>query len=71
MSKVCELSGGAVERIDPANLSRDMANMMKSALVAANVECKFLIHKGLRFRNELDKDVSKDKSTQVRRFGNV
>ena len=32
---------------------------------------KVIIHQGLQFRNELDKDLSNDKTTLTKKFGNV
>jgi len=40
-------------------------------VIATNVEAKVKIHKGLQFRNELDKDVTDDKTLLVKQFGNV
>ena len=71
LSKLAELTGGAVERVNPTNLSSITADLMRLPVIATNVECKVLIHKGLRFRNELDKDVSADKTTLIKKFGNV
>ena len=39
--------------------------------VATNVEAKVKLHKGLQFRNEIDTDLSADKSLLARRFGNT
>jgi len=35
------------------------------------VEVKVKLHKGLQFRNELEADLSADKTVLTRRFGNV
>lgn len=45
--------------------------MLAVPVIATNVEAKVKIHKGLQFRNELDKDVSEDKTILARQFGNV
>jgi len=71
LSKLAELTGGEVERVNPSNLSTDVANLMRLPPIATNVTAKVKIHKGLRFRNELDKDVSDDKTTLTRIFGTV
>jgi len=47
------------------------ASLLSMPVIATNVEAKVKIHKGLRFRNELDKDVSDDKTILARKFGNV
>ena len=44
---------------------------MRLPVIATNVEAKVKIHKGLRFRNELDRDVSDDKTILAKKFGNV
>lgn len=45
--------------------------MLSIPVVATNVEAKVKLHKGLQFRNELDADLSADKSLLARRFGNT
>ena len=45
--------------------------MLNNKSIATKVEAKVKIHKGLQFRNEIDKDLSEDKTILTRRFGNV
>ena len=45
--------------------------MLSIPVIATNVEAKFKLHKGLQFRNEIDADLSADKSLLARRFGNT
>ena len=45
--------------------------MLSIPVVATNVEAKVKLHKGLQFRNEIDTDLSADKSLLARRFGNT
>lgn len=45
--------------------------MLSIPVIATNVEAKVKLHKGLQFRNELDTDLSADKSLLARRFGNT
>merc|ERR1712232_687380 len=71
LSKLAEMTGGSVERVDPTTLTKNFANMLSIPVIATNVEAKVKIHKGLQFRNELDKDVSDDKTLLARQFGNV
>ena len=71
LSKLAEISGGSVERVDPTTLTKNFANMLSVPVIATNVEAKVKIHKGLQFRNELAKDVSADKTILARQFGNV
>jgi len=71
LCKLAELTGGSVERVNPATLTADISGLMRDPTIAFNVNAKVKIHKGLQFRNELAKDVSDDKTTLARRFGNV
>ena len=66
LSKLAEMTGGSVERVDPTTLTKNFANMLALPVIATNVEAKVKIHKGLQFRNELDKDVSEDKTILCR-----
>ena len=45
--------------------------MLSVPVIATKVETKVKLHKGLQFRNELDANLSQDKSILVRQFGNV
>ena len=45
--------------------------MLAAKAIATKVEAKVKIHKGLQFRNELEKDLTMDKTILTRRFGNV
>ena len=65
------MTGGAVERVNPSTLTSNFAELVQSRIIATNVIAKVKIHKGLRFRNELDKDISNDKTTLTKQFGNV
>lgn len=71
LSTLAELTGGNVERVNPTTLTKNFASMLSVPVIATNVVAKVKIHKGLQFRNELDKDVSDDKTTLAREFGNV
>ena len=71
MSKLAELTGGNVERVNPTTLTKDFANMLSVPVIATKVEAKVKLHKGLQFRNELATDLSEDKTLLARSFGNV
>ena len=45
--------------------------MLSVPVIATNVNAKVKIHKGLQFRNEIEKDISEDKTTLAKQFGNV
>jgi hypothetical protein len=71
LSKLAELTGGNVERVDPASLTQNFANILAKPIIATNVVLKVKLHKGLQFRNEQDANMSEDKSLMVRDVGNV
>ena len=71
LSKLAELTGGNVERVNPTTLTKDFANMLSVPVIATKVEAKVKLHKGLQFRNELATDLSEDKTLLARSFGNV
>jgi len=47
LSKLSEISGGSVERVNPTTLTKNFANMLSIPVIATNVEAKVKIHKGL------------------------
>ena len=71
LSTLAELTGGVIERVNPTTLTKNFANMLAVPVIATTVEAKVKIHKGLQFRNEIDKDVSDDKTILAKQFGNV
>ena len=71
LSRLIELSGGQIEQVNPNELSGDFAAILAQKAIATKVEAKVKIHKGLQFRNELETDLSDDKTILTRRFGNV
>ena len=71
LSKLAEMTGGFVERINPASLTRNFAGVLSIPIIATKVEAKVKIHKGLQFRNELSKDVTCKRTILTKQFGNV
>lgn len=71
LSKLAELTGGNVERVDPVSLTKNFASILSEPIIASNVVAKVKLHKGLQFRNELQAQLSEDKSLLVRDIGNV
>ena len=53
LSKVAELTGGNVDRVNPTTLTKNFAAMLSIPVIATQVTTKVKIHKGLQFRNEL------------------
>jgi len=71
LSKMAELTGGNVEKVNPTTLSDEFANMLSVPVIATKVESRVKLHKGLQFRNELPENLSADKSILGKKFGNV
>ena len=71
LSKICEMTGGNVERVDPIQLTQNFANILQLPVIATKVVTEIRLHKGLEFRNEDPANLSEDKSLLVRELGNV
>ena len=54
LTKLAELTGGNIDRVDPVSLTKTFANSLAAPIIATNVFAKVKLHKGLMFRNELD-----------------
>jgi hypothetical protein len=65
------MTGGAVERVNPTNLTKNFTNMLSVPVIATNVKANVKIHKGLQFRNEIETDVTDSKTLLKKDFGNV
>lgn len=71
VSKISELTGGEVQRVDPKNLIDNFSNILSLPTIATNVSLKVKLHKGLEFRNEEAVNLSEDKTILARDLGNV
>lgn len=71
LSKLAELTGGEVTRVDPVGLTKNFANILALPIIASNVVAKVKLHKGLQFRNEDPQSLSDDMTLMVRDIGNV
>jgi len=71
LSKLADMTGGEVERVDPVSLTKNFSNILSNPIIASNVIAKVKLHKGLQFRNEDDANLSADKSLLVKDVGNV
>lgn len=71
LSKIAEITGGSVERVDPIQLTQNFANILQLPVIATNVVTKVKLHKGLEFRNEDPLNLSEDKTLMVKDLGNV
>lgn len=57
--------------MNPNEIANDFANILSQKAIATKVEAKVKLHKGLQFRNELESDLTDEKTILTRRFGNV
>lgn len=71
LSKISEMTGGNVERVNPTGLTQNFSNILQMPVIATKVVSKIKLHKGLEFRNEDPANISEDKSVMVRDLGNV
>lgn len=71
LSKISEMTGGNVERVDPVQLTQNFSNILQLPIIATKVVTQIRLHKGLEFRNEDPANLSEDKSLLVRELGNV
>ena len=47
LSKLADLTGGYVERVNPTTLTQNFANMLAQPVIATKVEAKVKLHLGL------------------------
>lgn len=71
LATLAELTGGNVERVSPANLKDNFANILSKPVIASQVCTRVKIHKGMQFRNEPEAHLSEDRTMLVRDMGNV
>ena len=71
LSRIAELTGGEVERVDPISLTKNFANILSKPIIASNVVAKVMLHKALQFRNVDPSLLSQNMSLMVKDIGNV
>ena len=71
LSKLCELTGGEVQRVSPETLTSNFANILSKPVIATNVIVKVKLHKGLHFRNEAPDSLSHENTLLTKDLGNV
>jgi len=71
LAPVANLTGGDILRVDPMKLSEDFSAFLAEKIIATNVSLKVKLHKGLKFRNELEKNLSADQTTMNKEVGNA
>ena len=52
------MTGGIVDYVDPKELTNNFASLLAKPVIATQVVAKVKLHKALRFRNEVEKDIS-------------
>ncbi|CDW75118.1 type a von willebrand factor domain-containing protein [Stylonychia lemnae] len=71
ITPVSEITGGQIERVDPMELRSNFQDFLAKSVLATKVELKVKLHKGLEFRNEIDQNLSCNKTVLTKEFGNV
>ena len=71
MSKICELSGGSIDRVNPETLTQNFTSILSKPVIATQVCTKVKLHKGLRFRNEQEINISQNQTLLVKESANV
>lgn len=71
LSKISEISGGEVQRVNPNDLIKNFSNILSLPVIATNVEVKVKLHKGLEFRNEDQANLNQDNTILVKQLGSV
>ena len=66
-----ERTGGDVTRVEAAKLTENFANILKSPIIATNVNMKIILHKGLEFRNEENDNLNAERNIFTKEMGNV
>ena len=69
LSKVCEITGGEVTRVNMMNIATEFANILETPIIATQVSVIIKIHRGLCFRYQDEYLV--DNNTLKRELGNV
>lgn len=69
LSKICEITGGEVTRVNMMNIANEFANILETPVIATQVSVVIKIHRGLCFRYQDDYLV--DVNTLKRELGNV
>lgn len=71
LGKLADDTNGNVTRVNPDEISQDFSGILKDEIVATNVDLEIRLHKGLKFCNEDQLNLSEDGSLLKRRIGNA
>lgn len=52
LGKLADNTNGTVTRVNPSELSKDFANILKDEIVGTKVVLQIRLHKAMQFRNE-------------------
>jgi len=71
LGKISDMTNGSVTRVDVNEMEKQFANIMKEEVIATGVELNILLHKGLKFRKEDEKNLSYNGTKCFKNIGNV
>jgi hypothetical protein len=71
LGKIADVTNGNVTRVNPSEISNDFASILKDEVVATKVTLKMRLHKGLKFRNEIESELKDDCSLCEKILGNA
>ena len=71
LGKLCDDTNGNVTRVSPDEISQNFAGILKDEIVATNVDLEIRLHKGLKFCNEDQANLSEDGSLLKKKIGNA
>jgi len=69
LGKICDISGGTVDRVDPLNLKDNFKNILEKPVIATNVVATMLLHCGFKFRDNEVAALAEEKAEDVRLHG--
>lgn len=71
LGTIADMTQGKVTRVNPDNIAKDFANVMKDEAVATQVKVRVRLHPSLTFRRENKENVFENGSLCLREIGNV
>lgn len=64
-------TNGNITRVDPQDISKDFALILKDEIVGTKVNLEMRLHKSMKFRNELQEFLKEGNSLFAKQLGNV
>lgn len=71
LGKLADNTNGTVTRVNPSELSKDFANILKDEIVGTKVVLQVRIHKAMQFRNEKQELLKDGGTLYVKDIGNA